>query len=116
VTGEEFLDVLNRYPELRAGLAAHADKVVRIARRVLVAEQVWPRPAPDLPVNAPGWERAYWERRRRREREGFAHATRRDGVSASSPRAAETAEVDEAEVERLAREIPPMLREQERNR
>ena len=58
----EFLDVLERHPFLREGLADHRDEVLRLAERILVAERT-PIVPPDLPPDAPSWERAYWDRR-----------------------------------------------------
>jgi hypothetical protein len=54
----EFLDVLERYPFLREGLAEHRDEVLRLAGRILMAEAA-PIELPDLPADAPEWERAY---------------------------------------------------------
>jgi hypothetical protein len=56
-------DVLGRYPELAAGVPAHLDEVLRIAVRVLEAEAAQPRPVPELPADAPEWERDYWRHR-----------------------------------------------------
>jgi hypothetical protein len=58
----ELLDVLHRYPAMSAGLPEHADEVVRIAARIIALEANPPGP-PDLPADAPAWERAYWHRR-----------------------------------------------------
>lgn len=58
----EFRDVLRRHGWLAAGLPDHADEVLRIAERILKEENT-PIVPPDLPAHAPGWERAYWERR-----------------------------------------------------
>lgn len=63
MNSHEFRSVVDRYPELKAGLTDHFDEVVRIANRIIEAEKHLVQP-PDLPGDAPGWERAYWERRR----------------------------------------------------
>jgi hypothetical protein len=58
----DLLDVLERYPELQAGLTEHADEVARIAARILELEANPPVP-PVLPPDAPAWERDFWSRR-----------------------------------------------------
>jgi hypothetical protein len=62
VTGDEVQSVLDRYPELAAGLPEHADEVVRIAARIVAMEANPPGP-PSLPADAPQWERDFWARR-----------------------------------------------------
>jgi hypothetical protein len=63
--GSELLAVLERYPELQAGLPGHLDELVRITERIVEMEKR-PFRIPELPAGAPEWERAYWERRRAR--------------------------------------------------
>jgi hypothetical protein len=58
----ELLAVVERYPFVKDGLLDHRDEVLRIAKRILVMENT-PTVIPDLPVDAPAWERAYWRRR-----------------------------------------------------
>jgi hypothetical protein len=62
----EFLAVLHRYPFLQDGLPDHRDEVLRLAERLIVAENT-PTVAPDLPADAPAWERRYWARRHARD-------------------------------------------------
>jgi hypothetical protein len=68
-TERQILTVIVRHPELRAGLAEHADEAVRIARRIVEADAAQPRPAPDLPPDATAWERTYWAGRLDRDGE-----------------------------------------------
>lgn len=60
MTADELQAVLDRYPELGAGLLEHGEEVKRIAQRI---HDYQPVRGPDLPAGAPGWERDYWERR-----------------------------------------------------
>ena len=53
---------ITRYPFLREGLPDHADEVRRIAERLVVAENE-PVVVPELPDDAPAWEKRYWARR-----------------------------------------------------
>jgi hypothetical protein len=57
----ELAAVLERYPELQAGLPDHLDELTRIAARILEFE-ARPVQAPELPADAPAWERDYWQR------------------------------------------------------
>jgi len=61
----EFLAVVARYPFLEDGLPDHADEVLRIAEQLLIEERT-PIGPPELPDDAPEWEKAYWRRRRAR--------------------------------------------------
>jgi hypothetical protein len=48
-----------------AGLPEHVDELIRIAERIVEMENR-PSRIPELPADAPDWERAYWKRRRAR--------------------------------------------------
>jgi hypothetical protein len=65
MTPAELLDVIARYPFLRAGLPDHAAEVLRLAKRILV-EEATPIARPDLPAGMPPWEHAFWARRAER--------------------------------------------------
>ena len=58
----EFLRLLARYPELRRCLADQPAETLAWAERILVEENT-PIVPPDLPTDAPPWERAYRARR-----------------------------------------------------
>jgi hypothetical protein len=60
-----FVAVLDRYPELKAGLPDHVDELLRIAQRI-VAMETTPDVIPNLPAAATAWEKAYWARRAER--------------------------------------------------
>lgn len=61
MTKAELLAVIARYPFLEEGLPHYRDEVLRLAERLLVEENT-PIVPPDLPDDAPEWEKAYWRR------------------------------------------------------
>ena len=62
----ELRDVLERHPWLAAGLPDRAAEVLNLAIRIL-EEEASPIVPPDLPADAPPWEKAYWARRAERQ-------------------------------------------------
>ena len=64
MTRDEFIDVVTRYPELRATLNDHPDETWEWAKAVLELERL-PTIEPDMPANAPERERGFWAQRRK---------------------------------------------------
>lgn len=63
MNADELQAVCVRYPVLGEWFLENPVETLRIIERVLVLEAADPLERPVLPLDAPDWERAYWERR-----------------------------------------------------